>query len=147
MKRALLSIITVFTLALVPAGLAAGTAYAACAPGDSSKGKVIDGLGETGSSCSSSGVNDFVATIVRILSIVIGIVAIIMIMAAGFKYITSGGEASKVSNAKNTLIYALIGIIIAVLAQVIVRVVVNEADTAVSCPTGQHRNADGKCVK
>jgi hypothetical protein len=50
--------------------------------------------------------------------------AIIMIVVGGLKYVTSQGDSSGVASAKNTIIYAVIGIIIVTLAQVIVRFVV-----------------------
>ena len=68
--------------------------------------------------------------IVNIFSIIVGIVAVIMIIYGGFKYITSGGDSNNVSSAKNTLIYAIIGLIIVALAQIIVHYVINTATTA-----------------
>ena len=62
--------------------------------------------------------------IVQVLSIIIGGVAIIMIMVGGFRYMTAGGDTNRVSQAKNTLIYAMVGVAIAALAQVIVHFVV-----------------------
>ncbi len=67
--------------------------------------------------------NKIIQLVVNILSFIIGITAVIMIMVSGFKYITSGGDASKVSSAKSTLIYALIGLVVVALAQFIVQYV------------------------
>ena len=64
--------------------------------------------------------------IINIISIIVGVVAVIMIIFGGFKYITSGGTAEKVTGAKNTILYGLIGLIIVALAQVIVRFVLRE---------------------
>jgi hypothetical protein len=47
------------------------------------------------------------------------------------RYITSGGDSTKVSGAKNTLIYAIIGLIIVALAQLIVHFVLGQAQTLV----------------
>ena len=69
--------------------------------------------------------------IVGIFSIIVGIVAVIMIIYGGFRYITSGGESGSVSNAKNTLIYAIIGLIIVALAQFIVHYVLGTTESAV----------------
>ena len=46
-----------------------------------------------------------------------------MIIISGFKYVTAGGDSAKVGSAKNTLIYALVGLVIAALAQFIVHFV------------------------
>lgn len=63
---------------------------------------------------------------INYLSIAVGIVAVILIIFAGYRYITSGGDASKVATAKNALVYAIVGLIIVALAQLIVRFVINE---------------------
>ncbi|MFZ1484403.1 MAG: pilin [Candidatus Saccharimonadales bacterium] len=69
--------------------------------------------------------SNVIKQVITILGTVIGIVAVIMIMVGGFKYITASGDSSKVSSAKNTIIYAVIGLVIAALAQVIVRYVID----------------------
>ena len=47
-----------------------------------------------------------------------------MLIWGGFKYITSAGDASAVTAAKNTILYAVIGIIVAVLSYAIVNWVI-----------------------
>ncbi len=59
----------------------------------------------------------------NLLSFVAGIIAVLMIMLAGLRYITSQGDSQKVSQAKNAIIYAAIGIVVVALAQLIVRFV------------------------
>lgn len=63
---------------------------------------------------------------INILSIVVGIVAVILIIFAGFRFITSSGDPSKVASAKNALVYALIGLAIVALAQFAVKFVLNQ---------------------
>jgi beta-lactamase regulating signal transducer with metallopeptidase domain len=72
-----------------------------------------------------SNLNDTIHNIINILSVVIGIVAVVMIMVGGFRYITSGGKQESVSAAKNTILYAIIGLIVVALAQVIARFVLH----------------------
>lgn len=67
--------------------------------------------------------NALATKIVNILSLIVGIVAVIMIIFGGFRYITSGGDSGNVSSAKNTLIYAIVGLVIVALAQFIVHFV------------------------
>lgn len=67
--------------------------------------------------------NDLVAQIVNIFSVLVGIVAVIMIIYGGFRYVTSGGDSGRITGAKNTLLYAIIGLVIVALAQVIVKFV------------------------
>jgi len=77
------------------------------------------------SSCSSGDatqhINNIVHTIVNLLSALVGIVAVIMIIVGGLRYITSGGNDTSVTSAKNTILYAIIGLIIVAFAQVLVR--------------------------
>jgi hypothetical protein len=82
------------------------------------------------SDCSTSDaterINNLIHTIVNLLSAVVGIVAVIMIIFGGLRYITSGGNDSSVTSAKNTILYAIIGLIIVALAQVLVRFTLNK---------------------
>jgi hypothetical protein len=83
----------------------------------------------------SGGIQSIAKEAVNIFSIIVGVVAVIMIIYGGFRYITSGGDSGKVGNAKNTLIYAIVGLVIVALAQLIVHYVLNESST-VSTDTG-----------
>jgi len=75
----------------------------------------------------TGGFNHTLTVIINIFSVIVGIIAVIMIIVAGFRYITSGGKQESVTGAKNTILYAIIGLIIVALAQVIVRFVLNKA--------------------
>ena len=48
-----------------------------------------------------------------------------MLIIGGIRYVTSGGDAKKVTDAKNTVLYAIIGLIISVLAYAIVNFVMS----------------------
>lgn len=69
----------------------------------------------------TSKINNIIHTIVNLLSAIVGIVAVIMIIVGGFRYITSGGNDTSVTSAKNTILYAIIGLVVVALAQLIVR--------------------------
>ena len=56
---------------------------------------------------------------------VVGIVSIIMLIWGGLRYVVSGGDSKKVTDAKNTILYAIIGLIIALLAYAIVNFVLS----------------------
>lgn len=58
----------------------------------------------------------------------VGIVAVIMLIYGGFRYVMSGGDSKKVTDAKNTILYAIIGLIVAVLAYAIVHFVLGAID-------------------
>jgi hypothetical protein len=55
---------------------------------------------------------------------VLGGIAVIMIVIGGIKYATSGGDSSGVSSAKNTILYSVIGLVVALLAWGIVTLVI-----------------------
>ncbi|HSW85243.1 MAG TPA: pilin [Candidatus Saccharimonadales bacterium] len=76
----------------------------------------------------SSSIGKIAQNIVKIFSIIVGAVSVIMIIYGGFRYITSGGDSGRVGSAKNTLIYAIIGLIIVALAQLIVHFVLNQSN-------------------
>lgn len=55
-------------------------------------------------------------TITNIMLFLIGAISVIMLIVGGIMYVLSGGEQSKVTSAKNTILYAIIGIVVAFLA-------------------------------
>lgn len=59
-----------------------------------------------------------------VLLFIVGAVAVIMIVIGGLRYVISGGDASQVQAAKNTILYALVGIIVAILAYAAVNFVI-----------------------
>ena len=61
--------------------------------------------------------------VVNLLLWAIGIVSVIMIIIGGFRYATSNGDSNQVSAAKNTIMYAVIGLVIAIFAYAIVKFV------------------------
>jgi len=74
----------------------------------------------TGATGTLFGTGSIFTTIVNILLFVIGIVAVIMLILGGIRYTVSGGEAKAVESAKNTILYAIIGIVVAFLAYAVV---------------------------
>jgi len=79
--------------------------------------------------------NNTVASIINLISVVVGVAAVIMIIVGGFRYITSAGNQESVKTAKNTIVYAIIGLVIVALAQVIVRFVLKETTSSTSTST------------
>ncbi len=69
--------------------------------------------------------NDFIQNIVSVLLMVLGIICVIVIIIGGIRYTTSGGDSGQVAAAKNTILYAVVGLIVAILAYAIVNFVLN----------------------
>jgi len=97
------------------------------------KADVCEGIEFTGGSCvrptdPDTGepvdeVGGIIATVINILSLIVGVVSVIMIIIGGLKYITSAGDANSAKSAKDTILYAVIGLVVVAMAQVIVRFV------------------------
>jgi hypothetical protein len=71
-----------------------------------------------------TGTNGTLYKISLIVSVVAGVVAVIVILLSGYRYITSGGDSQKAATAKNTLVGALVGLAVISLAQLIISTVV-----------------------
>lgn len=85
--------------------------------------EISNGLNEvSGGSTASAG--DIAKTVINGLLFLIGIIAVIMIIYGGLRYTTSVGDANKIAAAKNTIIYSVIGLIVALFAYAIVNFVV-----------------------
>lgn len=115
-------------LALGLAGMLSAPTFAASGSAGSAKNDVCNGITAAGGSCTESGqgLTNVIRTVINIISVVAGIAAVIMIIVGGLRYITSGGDSSKVASAKSAIIYAIVGLVIVVFAQAIVRFVLSE---------------------
>lgn len=118
-------VLGVIMLAFVGTALAPAPAAVALTP----KEEVCKGIDNTTNCGAATGIsiNNLIRNIVLLLSTIVGVAAIIMIIVSGLKYTTSGGDSSSIASAKNTLIYALVGLVIAAMAQFIVRFVLRTA--------------------
>lgn len=87
-----------------------------------------DGLSAVGASCGGgqAGVDSAVAGVINVLLYIVGAAAVIMLIVGGLRYITSGGDAQAATAAKNTIMYAIIGLIVALLAYAIVNFVLGK---------------------
>lgn len=66
------------------------------------------------------GPNGILTKIANLISVVVGIASVIMIIIAGFKYVIASGDPSNIKSAKDTLMYAIVGLIVAAMSQAIV---------------------------
>ena len=83
---------------------------------DSSKGKdqQSDLFGENG----------IFKTITNVLLFIIGAISVIMLIIGGIRYVVSGGDSGAITSAKNTILYAIVGIVVAILAYALVNFVI-----------------------
>lgn len=72
-----------------------------------------------------SGTNGILHRVTRLLALIAGSVAIIIIILAGIRYITSNGDSETVAKSKRTIIFAAIGLIFIVIGQALITLVLN----------------------
>ncbi len=75
----------------------------------------------TEDNCSGEGV---FKTITDVMLFIIGAVSVIMLIIGGIRYVVSGGDSTAVQNAKNTILYAIVGVVVALLAYAVINFVV-----------------------
>ena len=83
-----------------------------------------DNVGSTGSS--SDSVGDIIKVVVNIMLFLLGAVCVIMIIIGGIRYATSQGDQAGVTGAKNTILYAVVGLVVAIAAYAIVNFVIEQ---------------------
>lgn len=84
-------------------------------------------LKDTGANCNATTngktLSVILATALNILSIVVGIVAVLMIIVGGLRFVLSGGDSNNTTSARNTVLYAIVGLVIVFFAQILVKFV------------------------
>ncbi len=63
-------------------------------------------------------------TVANTLIFLVGAIAVLFLIIGGLRYVVSNGEAKNVEAAKNTILYAIIGIVVAILAYAAVKFVI-----------------------
>lgn len=74
-----------------------------------------------------SGLPATLKTVINVLLMGVGIVAVIMIIIGAINYITSGGDPGKTAKARSTITYAIVGLVVALLSFAIVNFVIQRA--------------------
>jgi hypothetical protein len=117
MKKIKLAVVTVF-LAISAIVLSPSLTYADPAT------EIQGGVKAVGGDNGGASLEVNLQTIVNILLFVLGAVAVIMIVIGGIRYATSNGDSSAIKGAKDTILYSVIGLIVAILAYAIVNFVI-----------------------
>lgn len=125
-----MKLLTKFTALAVAAFVVLGGAFlttpqALATPCTSGPNCMQNGLNSVNSG-SKTDVGGLIKSIVNAMLFLLGAVAVVMIVVGGIRYTTSNGDSSQISGAKNTIMYAVIGLIIAILAYAIVNFVVKQ---------------------
>lgn len=131
MKKTLLTLLSalllVGVLGLLPLGKAGAATdpFADACASNTTKTQDSALCNTDGSTNPVSGNDGVIAKAINIFSFLTGAASMIMIVIGGIKYMTAGGESSKVASAKSTITYALIGIVIFLLSRGILAYVIN----------------------
>ena len=78
---------------------------------------------KSGTGMSTKDIPEVIADIIKVVMGILGAVAVLLIVVAGIMYMTSGGDEGRVEKAKNWIIYAIVGLVVAILGYAIVSLV------------------------
>ena len=129
-------------LLLVPA-LILSIAFAGPVAAQANCSDVTSGGIGTGAECAAPkdaakdlfGENSIFQIVTNILLFLIGAISVIMLIIGGIRYVVSGGDQNAITSAKNTILYAIIGIIVAFLAFAAVRFVTEQLKKSTYVPS------------
>ena len=116
-------IIVAAVLVSVGLGVAVAAPVAYAAPADEVQ-KGVD-LASGGGSSKTAEPGDIIETIVRVMLFVIGAISVIMIIVGGIRYTISQGDSGKLTTAKHTIMYSIVGLLVAIFAYAIVSFIVD----------------------
>lgn len=127
-----ISIITVATIGIGGNTYAANPLEEACSVTSKSKDKTSEAsacqVDETKNPI-SGGTDSLLFKISVMVSALAGSIAVIMMIVAGISMMTAGGDSQKFGNARNTVIFAAVGLIIIAIAQSLISFVIIKATT------------------
>lgn len=96
------------------------------------KDEVCKGVVLTGGTCNAgegeAGIGRIVQAVINILSVIVGAISVIMIIIGGLRYVISNGDPGATTSARQTIIYALVGLAVVIMAQAIVGFVIGRID-------------------
>ncbi len=131
MKRVFVALMVVFVGVLGVLSVAQPAMAAKCPAGskhqneDYGPGLPISSIAQCNIESTTNNLTTTVNTIINVVLGVIGLAAVVMIIVGGISFVTSQGDAAKASKAKNTILYSVVGLIVALLAFAIVNFVLS----------------------
>ena len=114
---------------LVVPTVALAVAPAASAEGNLTLNSGVDSAQGEGVGQVSTDPESLVKKFVNIFLFAVGALSVIMLIWGGIRYTTSAGDSNKVQAAKNTVLYAIVGLVVAILAYAIVNMVISKIAT------------------
>lgn len=131
-KKRLLALLAVPVFALGVAGVAMPVTTHALSLSDGATNAKGDDqspclFGTEGAAC--QGKEPIFKTITNVLLFIIGAVSVIMLVIGGIRYTVSAGDSKAVTDAKNTILYAIVGIVVSILAYAVVNFIISSFKT------------------
>lgn len=132
-KKVMAGFFVVASMALVMTGLGVLSslpAQAACDPKKGMEGALQDDCSRgPGQAKELDGNQGVITTIINTMLFIVGLLAVIMIIYAGIRFVTAHGDEKQVESARQTIIYSVVGLIVAILAYALVNWVFNQFKT------------------
>ena len=129
MKKTLLIIASILSLSFASVPFLSLSSYATSSINQvatSAKQQVQQGINDAGGTTNTTSANTLIKNIVNTMLFLVGVLSVIMIIYGGIQYVISVGDSGKVAKAKNTIIYAIVGLIVAILSYAIVNFVISQ---------------------
>ena len=114
----------VLTVGLVAQPVPAHAAFEKGLSDGASSAQGKDQQGDAASLFGEGGQGGIFRTVTNVLLFLIGAISVIMLIVGGIRYVVSGGDSTAVQNAKNTILYAIVGVVVAIHAFAVVNFVI-----------------------
>lgn len=118
--KLLLLLISLSVVMLLPGSTAAQVDPLGDVCNDNPEAVACQNRNESADSNSIFGQDGIITKAARIVALITGVASVIMIIIGGFQYVIATGDPTNITNAKNTILYAIIGLIVALMAQAII---------------------------
>lgn len=86
--------------------------------------KACQGVQAAGGACNGSDLLASFGTVANVLIFIIGAIAVLMVIVGALRYVLSGGDAAGIKNARDTILYSLIGVAVAMISYALVQFVI-----------------------
>lgn len=127
MKRLLkVLMISIGLVGLIALPVGAATAEESLCTG--AGGTYVNGVCNAQGTQKVGSVGDLLSNVTNIVLFITGAIAVIMIIVGGIRYVVSGGDGKAATDARNTVVYAVVGLIIAFLSWGAIQFVIRQLD-------------------
>jgi heme/copper-type cytochrome/quinol oxidase subunit 2 len=129
MSSKLKMVLATTLVALSMFGVGLPVSAAKCSDGTSLADCAKQGMGEINPNDEPGDLTGIIQLIINMVIFAVGIIAVVMVILGGIQYSTSQGDAAKVKKAKDTILYGIVGLVVAILAFAIVNFVLTGLTT------------------